>query len=261
MLFLSHCLLVCLSSATPAEAPHTPWPLPWKPDITYKYIWYFQNEEKGFSTFTLHHDKKKKRITCQGELSHSDKVSNLHGWFISVYKENMEPASYMSGFSGKQGVQKGGDAGIIAFFKDKEIVLQYGNLKGKKETFPRPEEKFYIYGHHAIHHWAFFTPFIDRDKKTIVKVFTPDLRFSSDKEELVSLTFTPEEKERTRGLDATRLSFTAETSKKGNLLFSGKVWIDPKGRMLRYQQTSNLGVLNIWIAKESLKAKSVNGGK
>jgi hypothetical protein len=241
--------------ASPAKAVDTPWPLPWKENVSYEFVWHLTKTSSatdregpnGTTTFSLRRDPKRPRITCKAELRFRDGAATLNCRFFSVYSADLRPRFFASRTSGGRPGNTGGGVGTTAAFGDTAIAVRRG--ASKKATTDRvavPEEPFWLYGHQAIHHWAIFLPFLDTAPGSLapaapktMKVFMPDiLRF-------ITITFTPDGTEETRGVEATRWKFNAEG------LFSGKVWLGPDRRLLRYQQRLPDGHLDIWIKKKT----------
>jgi hypothetical protein len=235
-----------------SAAPEPRWLLPWKEHVTYEFAWYLSvdssrkdsGEPDGRTTFTLTWNKNKTGIECPADLDLNQQGSLLKMSFFTIFNLELKPAFYVSRVIKETtgGAAGGGSAGVVAAFREKDISVRLGTNKNQKtEHIPRPTDPFWLYGHQAIQHWAVFLAFLDPAKPSSVKVFMPDiLRF-------ITITFSPEGPEEIRGMTATRLAFNAEG------LFSGRVWLGPDRRLLRYEQRLPNGSLNIWIQE---KAKS-----
>lgn len=235
--------------AAAPEGAEPPWPLcPWKPGVPYQFDWYMSttsggNAPCGKTVFKVSWNAEKSGLECTGELVFSRQGAGLKGRFFTLLAPDLRPAFYMSRFVGGDKDRSGGDAGVTAAFGPKEIVCKLGTAKSSKpQHVPVPPERFWLYGHQAIQHWAIFLTALDPANPAPMKVFMPDhLRF-------LTITFSPEGTEETRGTVATKLAFSTE-------LFAGTVWLGPDRRLLRYQQRLPNGALDIWIAPVAPQAE------
>ena len=243
LLYLFTSLLLLYTANT--QPPNYKWPLPWKENVAYEFEWY-EGKLVGKSRFQLSWSPDRAVIACKGSLTFFGRDSYLTGTFSSAFAPDMSPLLHVSRFKGGTAGISGGGAGAIAAFTPSEIRVKLGTTKdGLKKTFPRPKDtRFWLCGHQAIHHWALFLPMVDTEKPTTISVFMPEfLGFAT-------IALTPEGKEETRGTMASRLAFRLQGSTAGT--FSGKVWLDQQGRLLRYQQKHQRGTLDIWIREENL---------
>ena len=218
-----------------ADAPKDatpPWPLPWKEGVSYELTWY-EKEPLGKSVFVCRWSDDKKSIVCKGKLDLGGRVGRLEGEFATVFAPDLSPKSHVGVFKTSD---KGIGAGVAAAFTPEEIRVTLGLAKDApvKKLTP-PKERYWLYGHQAIHHWAIFLTAVDTQKPSVLKVCMPDFLQFCD------IAFTPEGTEEIRGVTATRLAFNAQG------MFQGKVWVGPDKRLLRYQQKNSIGFTEIWV--------------
>lgn len=233
-------LALAVGEVPPAVASPA-WLLPWKDGVGYEFLWY-EDQLVGKTSFRFDRAPDGAGIICKSTLEFSGRGSHLKGKFTTAFDPTLAPRAYMSSFSGGIGGRHGRGAGVIMGVHPDEIRVNVGATgKGPQRSFPVPRERYWLYGHHAIQHWAVFATAIDRSQKSTLKVFMPDfLRFAS-------IVFTPQGTENIRGRNATRLDFDVEG------LFAGQAWIDADGRLLRLRQPRADGALDIWIHTDSLK--------
>jgi len=222
------------AEAAPAE-PVPAWPLPWNQGVTYRYTWY-TNEPIGQSSFSLNWSEDRKTLLCKGAIDLRGVNPRLDGAFVSGFRPDLHPTFHAGTFRGAQAGAQGVGAGVVAKFGEKEVVVTFGfGPKAPEMKLAPPAQPYFLYGHQAIHHWALFLTAVDTAKPSVVKVCMPDfLRFCD-------IAFTPEGAEELRGVTATRLAFDAGG------LFRGKVWLDPRKRLLRFQHKNETGFTDIWL--------------
>ena len=223
--------------AAPKE-PEPPWTLPWKKGVRYEYTWYTK-EPVGKSDFTLTWSDDNKTLLCRGLIDLAGSGTRLNGVFVSGFRPDLSPAFHASTFRGGQAGKEGSGAGVMATFAEKDVTVTLGLSKKAPVTkLAPPAHRYFLYGHQAIHHWAFFLTALDTSRPSVITVCMPDfLRFCD-------IAFTPEGAEELRGVATTRIAFDAGG------LFQGKVWLDPEKRLLRYQQKNQTGFTDVWLTEQ-----------
>ena len=253
---LTIAILPLLAAGSPAVPA---WLFPWKEEVAYQYTWRLNRQSSsgatgaaerphGTTTFTLTWNESKTAVKCDAKLAFAYGSAKLDAVFSDIYDPELRPRLYVSRVTGGRPGKMGGGVGVNAVFdwEKREVRILLGTRKKDPvRTMTIPAEPFRLCGTQAFHHWALFVPFLDVTKKSTVKAITPGIL------EYLNLIFTPDGTEETRGVEATRLDFTANG--RSGVLYKGTIWVGPSKRLLRYQQRLPDGLLDIWITPESME--------
>jgi hypothetical protein len=214
-----------------AAAPAT---LPWKPDRTYKYLWFQEKQKIGATLLRFAklpgESPPTYQLSLERRLEYEGRSSTTRGELI--FRPDGTPIKYREDTDLTTPPNLRGLQNLEVKFTGTKVTTTYINNKRQANASHSEKEvppETYLFATHALEQWAVFAPRLGGTEESSLNLFDPQLQ------SVLKVTFTPEKTPQSIVSGGEKVAATMYRFRSESWKYTGSIWIDKEGRLVQYE--------------------------